>query len=113
MADLVTIEQAWRHLRLTFEIGESPISDEEADLQLKLDAAEGIVLDYLGNTSPPLWEDENDVPPLVAAAILLQLGELWEFRGDQRDGQGPAQTPGDLSPVVTNLLRRYRDPALA
>ena len=61
-------------------------------------------------TSPEYW-DSTTVPALVQAAILLQLGELYRFRGD--DQEHGAQTPGDLSPLVTNILRRYRDPALA
>lgn len=112
---LVTLQQAVDHLnRQDIVLGASPMSPEERDLTLKLLAAEGIVLDYLKIPSEsPLWFDELDTPPLIQAAILLQLGELWRFRGDDVDGQGPKHTDGDLSPIVTNILRRYRDPALA
>lgn len=114
---LVSLQQAADHLRLTLTLGSSPPgSSEENDLTLKLAQAEDIVLDYLKaqptSTSPAEW-DADTVPPLVTAAILLQLGELWRFRGDDVDGQGPAQTAGGLSPAVTNILCRYRDPALA
>ena len=90
----------------------SPTDAAEADLLLKMAQAESIILDYLKVPawSPPAW-DETTVPPLVQAAVLLQLGELYRFRGD--DVEAPAHTVGDLSPVITNLLRRYRDPALA
>lgn len=118
---LVTLAQAIGHLRLTgtFVVGSSPIDPVETDLTLKLAQAEDVVLNYLKipAISPEHWTIEpdqiNTVPPLVQAAILLQLGELWRFRGDDVDGQGPAQTAGDLSPTATNLLRRWRDPAVA
>jgi hypothetical protein len=99
---MVTLQQAKDHMGITTAPGD--LSD--AMLQLKLDAAEAIVLNYIKNDAP-------DPSPLLLAAILLQFGELHRFRGDDVEGQGPAQTDGDLSPVVTNILRRYRDPALA
>lgn len=108
---LVTLAQAHRHLREQFTLGLSPPSNDELDLELKLAQAEAIVLNYVTVPSPPEWTDDTDVPPAIAAAILLQLGELWRFRGD--DEKGAEQTDGHLSPSVTNLLRRYRDPALA
>lgn len=90
--------------------------DADGDLQAKLDAAEAIVLDYINTTAwwraiTATWVDSETLPPLVRAAILLQLGELYRFRGD--DINGPVQTAGDLSPVVTNILRRYRDLVVA
>lgn len=65
-----------------------------------------------GTVGAPAWT-EATVPGHVRAAILLQFMEFWRFRGDDTDGNGPAQTAGDLSPQVTNILRRKRDPALA
>lgn len=108
---LITIDQAKAHLRIDTASG-SPVDAADADLLLKMAAAESIVLDYLKvpATSPEYWNDTT-VPPLVQAAVLLQLGELYRFRGDDVE-HGP-QTAGDLSPIVTNILRRYRDPALA
>jgi hypothetical protein len=114
---LITLEQAKRHLRLSIPVT-SPPDEAELDLLLKMEAAEHIILDYLGLTSqsPPAWTDETNVPPLVQAAILLQLGELYRFRGDDpgtvisSPSRGEA---GSLSPVIEGMLRRYRDPALA
>lgn len=108
---LVSIDQAKAHLRIDTD-SLIPSDAADADLLLKIDAAEGIILDYLKIpvTSPEYW-DSSTVPPMVQAAILLQLGELYRFRGDDVE-HGP-QTTGDLSPIVTNILRRYRDPALA
>lgn len=90
--------------------------DADGDLLLKLEAAEAIVFDYINTTDArrletALWVDSGTLPPLVRAAILLQLGELYRFRGDDTDG--PIQTAGDLSPTITNILRRYRDPVVA
>lgn len=108
---LITLDQAKAHLRIDLT-STSPQEAWEADLTLKMAQAEHIILDYLKvpMTSPDYW-DLTTVPPLVQSAILLQLGELYRFRGD--DVEAPAHTPGDLSPVITNILRRYRDPALA
>lgn len=111
MAQLVTLQQAFDHLNLEgfFVLGSSPADPRERDLQLKLDASEAIVLDYLkGRDNWP-----NAESPILQAAILLQCAELWRFRGDDADGNSGPQTSGDLSPSVTNILRRWRDPALA
>jgi hypothetical protein len=110
MAKLVSYDEALGHLRLPAD----PFND---DLVVKLDAAEAIVLDYLNTTAAvravtALWTADT-VPRVVHAAILLQLGELWQFRGDQAGREGPDHLDGQLSPVVTNLLRRQRDPVLA
>lgn len=107
VANLVTLQQAKDHLKVI----DDAYND---DLSLKLDAAESIVLDYLNTTEARraetvLWTGDT-VPALVHAAILLQCGELYKFRGDS---DGPTHEPGQLSPVVTNLLRRSRDPVLA
>lgn len=113
-ARYITFEQACDHLRLTIEPA-SPPTAPERDLVLKMAQAEDVILDYLkvAGDSPLPWVDEDDVPPLVQAAILLQLGELYRFRGDDTADDGPGHEPGQLSPQVTNLLRRYRDPAIA
>jgi hypothetical protein len=110
MAERVTLAQAADHLRITSLLGSSPMSAEERDLTIKLDAAEAIVLDYL---KPNALLNHTPPESLIQAAILLQVAELWRFRGDDPDGDGPPQTGGDLSPQVTNILRRFRDPALA
>ena len=109
---LITIAQAKAHLRIDTD-SLIPSDTEDADLLLKMAAAEEIILDYLKVpvTSPPLWADETDCPAMVQAAILFQLGELYRFRGDD-DGKGDRATDGSLAPLVEGLLRRYRDPAL-
>jgi hypothetical protein len=108
VATFVTLEQAKDHLLVVDDASNS-------DIELKIDAAESIVIDYIGATAwwreiAATWTAET-VPPLVHAAILIQLGELFRYRGDDPDG--PRHGPGDLSPYVANILRRYRDPVLA
>lgn len=113
---VITLAQAKAHLRIDTPSG-SPLDAADQDLLLKMAAAEDIVLDYLKvpASSPPLW-DETTVPPLVQAAVLMQLGILYRFRGDDPGSieQGPAvDNAGSLSPIIEGILRRYRDPALA
>lgn len=115
---LISLTQAMNHLRLTFTTGVSPADSRETDLTLKIAHAEAIVIGYCNSTAhwraiTATWIDEDTVPAVVQAAILLQLSELYRFRGDEVEGQGPAQTVGGLSPQVVNLLMRHRDPVVA
>lgn len=102
---LVTLFQVKEHLRVT-------IDDEDADLQGKLEMASAIILDFLKLSGlPDAWNGESDdspgtgVPPLVQSATLLVVGELYKNR--------EASAADLLSPGIKDLLRRYRDPALA
>lgn len=119
MADLVTLEHGVRHLKLGPYVGGSPLSEREADVQAKLDAAEAIVLTHIARADDADWTAEIaawtdvTVPRRIQAAILLQLGELWRFRGDDAAQDIPKREPGFLSPTVDALLKNYRDPALA
>ncbi len=119
---LITLQQAIDHLRLPLEIG-SPGTDVQSsmmrDLTMKIAQADGLILDYLkvSLTSPPDWDAEaGTVPLVVQLAALCQLAEIWRFRGDdsgsieQNVNYG---SDGQLSPQVTNYLRRWRDPAMA
>jgi hypothetical protein len=110
---LVTLEQAKSHLRIDG-------SDADADLTLKLVQAEAIVTDYLkvdpamldgsppawSSSSPPLWT-ERDVS-VIQVAILLVLSALYDDEIER--------TLGDYlkdDGVISRLLMRLRDPALA
>ena len=105
----VTLQQAVDHLALPIVLDTDPLDPRQADLALKLAAAEAIIGDYLKASAALDAEDA-----VIQAAILLQLGELWRFRGDDREGEGAVRDDaGSLSPTITNLLRRKRDPALA
>jgi hypothetical protein len=99
---LVTLADGRSHLRAP--------ETEDAQILDKIEAAEAIVLDYLKDPHTE-WSSPEATPPLVKIAVLVLLAELYRFRGDDEAGQ--QQTTGDLSPFVTNLLRRLRDPAVA
>jgi hypothetical protein len=100
----VTLDDAKRHLHLVLTAG----SDEELDLQVKLGAAEAIILDYIKATTNPPPSDA-----VIQAAILIELGELWGLRGDNLETQLRQAADGYLIPLLTAILHRKRDPALA
>jgi hypothetical protein len=113
-AQLVTLQQAKDHLNITTPAGDP----DDADLTLKLAAAEALVLDYCGSTA--YWRDitatwtSATVPMQVQAAILFQCADLFRFRGDDTRTDQPDRTDGyDLSQAVRDLLRRLRDPVVA
>lgn len=111
--EIVTLAQAKAHLRITS-------AAEDADLALKLEDAHALVLDYVADskdadyvTAMEAWDDET-APKAIRAAILRTFGDLTRFRGNDDD---PSETRVDgtsaLSPRARQLLRLYRDPALA
>jgi hypothetical protein len=109
MATLIDLEVAKDHLNVT---------DPRHDLRIErmVTQAQAIVLEYIARSSDTAWTatiaawTEVTVPPVVQAAILLQLGELYRYRGDD---EMPKRDEGDLAPGVKSLLRRYRDPVIA
>jgi len=114
---IVTLAQARAHLRLSAAEGATDLVD-------KLAAAEAVVLDYIRRPDDADWtariEDwvagatvspAAEVPLQIKAAILMQMAELWAFRGDDLDGP-KREAPGDLSPTIKALLYKFRDPAL-
>jgi|SRR5262245_40776291 len=113
---LVRLTQAQAHLRLPVT---TDADTSNPDLVLKLAHAEAVILDYCNATEywrgiTAAWTNDMTVPKQVHAAILLQLSELWRFRGDDRHDEGPQHEAGvDLSPVIVSLLRRTRDPVVA
>jgi len=106
---IVTSQQAIDHLKLPIVIGAS--DPQEADVVAKLAAADAIILDYLKAAPDVVWTDPQLA--LLSAAILLQFGELWRYRGDDPETDAAPTTAGDLAPTLTNLLRRLRHPAIA
>lgn len=111
--ELITLEQARAHLR----VGPvTPIGYD--DVASKLEQATMVVLGYL-DRGDAAWAAEmaawtiDTVPREVQAAVLLQLGELYRFRGDDEAGAVPARERGYLAAGVTAVLHRLRDPALA
>jgi hypothetical protein len=109
VATFVTLEQAKARLRVTS-------TDEDVDLQSLLDQAEAHILNWCSVTPrckavADAWTPET-VPPVVVAAILLQVGELDRFRGDDPDA--PARPEGEGPTVlVRELLRAYHDAVVA
>lgn len=107
---VVTLAQAKHHLRITG-------SDDDPDLQLKLDMAHALVLDYVNQrrSGDVAWAAEVaawttvTVPPQVQAAVFVQMGELWRFRGDDP----VTNQTGLLSPMVRAYVDRLRDPAVS
>jgi hypothetical protein len=99
MATLITIEQAKQQLRIDFD-------DQNADLQMKMEQASDIIVDYLKKPDHG-WNTET-VPKTVQAAILLVLTALF----DDRDGSGEGDYITPNGPVA-RLLARHRDPAIA
>lgn len=114
---LVLLTEAQRHLRLPVSTEtNSPLTVAEQDLQDKIDAATWLIWDYLARESDSDWVnemtawDDVSVPKDIKAAILVQTGELYRFRGD--DNEQAAREPGFLSPLVRAMLARRRDPVI-
>lgn len=105
---LVTLEEAKNQLRVRH-------SEEDTDIELKMELATDLVLAYLElednvTGSPATWDDAN-VPHDVKAAVLAQLTELWQFRGDS--AAPPRSTGGMLCPQAEAYLKMRRPIALA
>lgn len=77
-AVLVTLIQAKAHLRITLPA----LDPGDVDIQLKLDQAEAIILEYLDTSADPTWVDPTTAPGPVSASILLALTDLYEHRGE-------------------------------
>jgi hypothetical protein len=114
---LVDHADAKQHVRLTVADG-SPL---DLELAQKLAAAEAAIVDYVSRNEPgktlvTAWTSPAATPPNVKAAVLLELGELWRFHGDDPAAAAtmPARDPNtDFAPAILGLLRRYTDPVLA
>lgn len=103
MSNLVTLQQAKRQLRVTWD-------DEDDHIQLVLDAAEDAVLNYIKKDFG--WTGSN-CPPSVKLAILVVLSTYHDsYRdGDNMDANTVAM--GYLPQAATSLLHRFRKPAMA
>jgi len=114
---MVTLAQAKAHLRITTPDGHP----DDADLQLKLNGATDAIRRYVGRSELGVeyllvWQSPETTDTDAQAAVLLQLAELWRFRGDDPGSinYSPARDPGaDFSPVVVGLLRRFSHAVLA
>lgn len=97
MAALVTLTQAKTHL------GETSTSRDTL-IQAKLDAAEEMVLAFIKH------RDISGRRKTVVAAILVQMTELVDFRGDV---EAPATTRTGISQHAANILGDLREPTIA
>ena len=102
---IVTLQEARDHLR-------SDTDSDDADLELKIAAAEEVVLTYLK------LEDSDDIPAkaknAAKAACLLLIGEFYKNREATQDGAVDAQFGyGYLPRPVVSLLYPHRDPSIA
>jgi len=104
----VTLVQAKAHLRITLPPGDPG----DLDLQLKLDQAEAIILEYLDTWADPLWVSPATTPGPVTAAILILLANLFENRGDD-ESFGMSGKSDAVWTAIERLLARTRNPALA
>lgn len=97
---LVSLDDAKQHLRLELDV-----LDDEADIKLKLDAAEQEVAEYIGRPVP--WTDADGVevpaPAPIKAAILMVLADLYENRAE-----GITGATHTINPTARRLLQRYR-----
>jgi hypothetical protein len=101
VATLVTLQEAKEHLKITTPDGDPA----DADLQAKVDEAEAVIIDYM--QAGPVDDFVGDW--IVRAAILIQVGQLDRFRGDDdRDRLPPRPADGYLLPEITSLLQRKK-----
>lgn len=102
---LISLELAKRHLRIDHD-------DDDVEVMAYAAAAESIVVEYVdrplmatGSAIPdPNDDDAIVVPPPAIAAILLVLGDLYEYR---EPGSRPL-VDAMLPPAVRALLAPYR-----
>jgi hypothetical protein len=105
----VTLDQVKARLRITS-------TTDDVDVQAMADQAEAHIVGWCSTTPrakavADTW-DALTVPLVVVAAILVQTGELYRFRGDEIDGP-PRETGEELGVQVRELLRAYHDPGIA
>lgn len=106
---LLELETVKRHLRIMHD-------DEDTEIAVYQAAAEDIVVQHIdrkvvavGATLPVEGEDGFDataihITPAITAAVLLMVGDLYEFREPDPKLQGDAVLPRS----VRSLLAPYR-----
>jgi hypothetical protein len=107
---LVTLAQVKARLRITS-------TADDVDVQALTDQAEAQIVGWCSTTPrakaiADTWVDAATAPLVVVAAILVQAGELYRFRGDEPAGP-PRATGEELGVQVRELLRAYHDPGVA
>jgi len=110
MSTYVTLDQVKARLRITS-------TADDVDVQSLADQAEAQIVGWCSTTPRAkavvdTWVDATTVPLVVVAAILVQTGELYRFRGDELQGP-PRESGEEFSVQVRELLRAYHDPGIA
>jgi len=101
MSALVTRQQAADHLRI------DDIASEVDDLDLKIAAASGVVLDYLEMTIDDFADSDSDgefdVPFQIKAATLLLIGDMHRNRDAGSPVYGEAFLPSSVRALLYPL----------
>jgi hypothetical protein len=110
VSTFVTLDQVKARLRITS-------TADDVDVQAMADQAEAQIVGWCSTTARAkavvdTWVDATTVPLVVVAAILVQAGELYRFRGDEVQGP-PRETGEEFGVQVRELLRAYHDPGIA
>jgi hypothetical protein len=110
VSTFVTLDQVKARLRITS-------TADDGDVQTMADQAEAQIVGWCSTTDrskavADTW-DATTVPLVVVAAILVQTGELYRFRGDEPDGPPRQQAGEEFGVQVRELLRAYHDPGIA
>lgn len=109
---LITLDVAKQHLRVDH-------TDDDADIQRKVDEATDHIMGYIKKTigtpdpdDPSIvdWTPET-VPPRIRSAVCLMLSKLYDDRAGGKTDNEVAM--GYLTKEITSLLHRDRDPAIA
>lgn len=115
---LVTLQQARDHLR-------SDTDADDTDLELKIEAASSLVVDYLKEYADSFLDSAGDVfvdsagdpvgvPRKVQSATLVMIGYLYRERDGSNEFAVPAQWGYGFLPLgVTALLYNLRRPTVA
>lgn len=105
----ITLAVAKEHLRVDH-------TDDDADITRKLDQANAIVWDYIkrvpDDASEDAWVPTTLQSAILEAATLMVLSKLYDDRSIGEEDTANVAT-GYLTPQVTAILHRLRDPALA
>jgi hypothetical protein len=113
---LVTIAQVNAALRLDLQGTAPDFSADErtADILLKIDQAEDIVLDFIQPKPDPAW-DASTVPGRVTAAIILAVSCLLDDTEEKLAMLSglSGMTGNDPRNPIAALLWRLRDPSMA
>ena len=83
----------------------------DADVEQKIEAAQEMILAYLGPAADATWTPTT-APAAVKHAILLLTVHYYEHRGDDL-GANARSDEAVVWKELRNLLAMYRDPAMA